>query len=83
MKSTVTISLFLIVLGFQSCQSEYSERMSKAIALKQRYIDIKNIMIESNDENLEKTLDEIEDEIKFQAKISGNEELFLKEIWKH
>lgn len=82
MKTLLISTLVFLLIGLQSCQSEYSERMAKAIELKRKYMDVKSIMIESNNNNLSKTLDEIEEEIKFQAKISGNEELFLKEIWK-
>ena len=70
-------------LGFQACQSEYSERMLKAIKLKQKYNEVKTIISESNSSNLKPMLVEIENEIKIQAQISGNEELFLKEIWKN
>ena len=83
MKATVIISLFLMSLGFQACQSEYSERMLKAIKLKQKYNEVKTIISESNSSNLKPMLVEIENEIKIQAQISGNEELFLKEIWKN
>ncbi|MES2590124.1 MAG: hypothetical protein V4622_14180 [Bacteroidota bacterium] len=70
-------------LGFQSCQSEYSERMLKALELKQKYMEVKDIILESNNTNLKPMLVEIEREIKIQAQISGNEELFLAEVWKN
>jgi hypothetical protein len=83
MKRLIKILLFMIGTILLSCQSEYAERMENAIALKIKYLEVKDIMTKSNNINLMKTLEDIENEINFHAKISGNEELFLKEIWKN
>jgi hypothetical protein len=84
MKKAITILLLsFIVVGLESCQSEYAERMENAIALKRKYMEVKDVMNESNNINLIKTLEDIENEINFHAKVSGNEELFLKEVWKN
>jgi hypothetical protein len=84
MKKAITILLLsFIVFGLESCQSEYAERMENAIALKRKYMEVKDVMNESNNINLIKTLEDIENEINFHAKVSGNEELFLKEVWKN
>lgn len=83
MKTILILSAFLVGLSLSSCQSEYSERMAAAIELKGKYMEVKDIMNESNNPNLRPMLNEIEEEINLQAKISGNEELFLKEIWKN
>lgn len=83
MKRLTIITALFVGLGFQSCQSEYSERMSKAIALKKKHTEIQNILVESKNESLKATLNEIEKEIKIQAAISGNEELFLKQLWRN
>ncbi|MFN5416951.1 MAG: hypothetical protein ACK5B9_07855 [Flavobacteriia bacterium] len=83
MKRLTFILTIFIGLGFQSCQSEYSERMAKAIELKKKHSEIQNILIESKNPNLKATLNDIEKEIKIQAAISGNEELFLKELWRN
>jgi len=81
MKATVILSVFLIGIGLQSCQSEYSERMAKAIELKRKHSAVKEMMVDSNNESLKSALNEIENEIRLQAKISGNEDLFMKEVW--
>lgn len=73
----------MVGVGLSSCQSEYSERMATAIELKGKYMEVKDIIDESNNSNLRPMLTEIEEEINLQAKISGNEELFLKQIWKN
>lgn len=81
MKVTVFIAVVFIGLGLQSCQSEYSERMAKAIELKRKHTELKSTMSESKNPNLQALLGELEHEISIQAKISGNEELFLEELW--
>lgn len=83
MKTLITLSVFLIGLGLQSCQSEYAERMTKAIELKRKHTALKVMMTESENPGLKNLMSDLEKEISLQAKISGNEELFLKEIWNH
>ena len=83
MKKIVFIATVFIGLGLQSCQSEYSERMAKAIELKKKHTENQNILIESKNPGLKAALSDIEKEIKIQAAISGNEELFLKELWRN
>ena len=75
--------LLVIFVGFSatSCQSEYSERMDKALKLKKSYLDLKQKVSKTGDEKILIQLSNIEKEIKVQALISGNEETFLKEIW--
>ena len=82
MRIAVIISLFLIGLGFQSCQSEYSERMANAVELKRKHSELKNMLVESTNPGLKTLISDLEREIYLQAKISGNEDLFLKELWK-
>ena len=83
MKSLIFITAIFIGLGVQSCQSEYSERMAKAIELKKKHTEIQNILSESKNPGLKAALNDIEKEIRIQAAISGNEELFLKELWRN
>jgi hypothetical protein len=83
MKRITVILLFFVGLGFQSCQSEYTERMKKAIELKRKHTELRNIMNQSENQLIKTLLSELEREITIQAKISGNEELFLKELWKN
>lgn len=83
MKKLVFATALLIGLGLQSCQSEYSERMAKAIELKKKHTEIQNILTESKNADLKAALSDIEKQIEIQAAISGNEELFLKELWRN
>lgn len=71
----------LVLLSLSSCKSEYEERLEEARALKERMA-----LVEANSDIYEqyglfneKKL--LEDEIRFLAKVSGNEKLFLKEIY--
>ena len=72
----------LVILSLSSCKSEYEERLEEARELKERMSLVEaNIAIYkkygiSNEKEL------LEDEIQFLAKVSGNEKLFLEEIYK-
>lgn len=74
-----------IVLGLgillASCQSEYSERMNKAMQLKKEYQKVHKYLKSSKSSKLIAHLSEIKREIRFHASVSGNEELFLQEVW--
>ena len=75
--------LLTTFVGFSatSCQSEYNERMNKALELKKSYFDLKQKVNQTGDEKILVQLVNIKKEIKVQALISGNEETFLKEVW--
>jgi len=71
----------LVLLSLSSCKSEYEERLEEARVLKESMA-----LVEANSSNYEqydlyneKKL--LEDEIRFLAKVSGNEKLFLKEVY--
>jgi len=81
MKLRILLLLFFPLFGLQSCQSEYSERMSEAIKLRNEYQKVREDMYQSNNAFLKVELSAIEKEIRFHAKLSGNETLFLKEVW--
>jgi hypothetical protein len=83
MKTIAILSLFLLSLGIQSCQSEYSERMKKAIALKRKHTELRNILLQTENASIKTLISDLEKEITVQAKISGNEEKFLKDLWKN
>ncbi len=75
------ISLLLLALSLSACKSEYHERLDEAKELRK-----KMSMVEaSNDllprKQLIEELRSMKEEINFLAKVSGNEELFLKEIY--
>lgn len=80
MKSSL-VSLPLIALLLYSCKSEYHERLDQAKELKEKM----SLVQASNDiiprERLIYQINRMKEEIHFLAKISGNEELFLKEVF--
>jgi hypothetical protein len=78
----ISVSLLLLVLLLASCKSEYEERLEQARGLKE-----KMTMVQASNSLLprERLIDEIEileEEIIFLAKVSGNEDLFLLEVFK-
>lgn len=79
MKSLKTALFAVAFLSLYSCSSEYNERLTQAKVLKERL----NRTIE-NKENLgffaEEEISELNELISFHAKLSGNEELFIKEL---
>ena len=77
------ISLIIVGLGIliTSCQSEYGERMKKALQLKKEYQKVHIHLQNSKNPNLITQLSAIRKEIRFHATVSGNEQLFLEEIW--
>ena len=80
MKSSL-VSLLLCALLLCSCKSEYHERLDQAKELKEKMMPVQA----SNDiiprKQLIYQINSINEEIRFLAKISGNEELFLKEVY--
>ena len=80
---TMKLSLvsLLVILSLSSCKSEYEERLEQARELKERMS-----LVEANSSiydkyNLSNEKELLEDEIQFLAKVSGNEKLFLKEVY--
>ena len=72
--------LFACFLG--SCTSEYEERLEEAKILRERFILVEESNFLSPNHELIKEMRKIESEINFLAKVSGNEERFLKEVEK-
>ena len=72
----------LVLLSLPSCKSEYEERLEEARELKESMalVEANSSIYEQYDLVNEKKL--LEEEIRFLAKVSGNEKLFLKEIYK-
>lgn len=81
MKILLLFGLLTLVICCQSCQSEYSERMDAAVRLKEQHDQIALIMADSRNPVLQLQLNEIEQEIEFHAQVSGNKDIFLKEVW--
>lgn len=71
----------LVLLSLSSCKSEYEQRLEEARELRESMVLVEansSIYEEYNLDNEKELLDE---EIRFLAKVSGNEKLFLKEIY--
>lgn len=81
MKPTVILPLIAAIISLSSCTSEYEECLKEGRSLKQRLSDIEQneFMISNDVSNVE--VKEIYDEINLLAKVSGNEDLFMKEVF--
>ena len=79
MRLRVLLSLMLVVI-FTSCTSEYDECLEEAKELRQRYLMVEETNMVSPNEELLKELQKIESEIDYLAKVSGNEQLFFREL---
>lgn len=76
--------LALLLLTFSgllvSCTSEYEERLEEARKLRERYLMVEESnMISPNDELL-REMDKIQMEIGYLAKVSGNEDMFFRDL---
>ncbi len=80
MNPKLLIQLFLFSLYLASCTSEYEECIIEAKSLKERLIGLEShdLMIFGDSHSFE--VKEIHKKIKLLAKVSGNEQLFLKEV---
>lgn len=74
MKTLILLLMILSSFLFYGCQSEYHERMEKALRLKEDYLKIKSSSAD------DQALSKIKDEIFILAKISGNEDTFIEEL---
>jgi len=71
--------LFTCLLA-TSCTSEYEERLEEAKVLREKFLIVEESNFLSPPGELSSEMKEIESKIEFLAKVSGNEELFLREI---
>lgn len=71
----------LVLLSLSSCKSEYEQRLEQARKLKDRMslVEVNVSMNERTD--LSNEIELLHEEIEFLAKVSGNEKLFLKEVY--
>lgn len=79
MKSLLLLAFGASIFIMSSCSSEYTERLNKAKELKaeleKAISQQRELGIQSHEEVLA-----IQQEINFHAKVSGNEELFIKQL---
>lgn len=81
MKPTTILTLTILIFSFSSCTSEYEECLEEGKNLKERLMDLENndLMISNDYSNVEAK--EIYNEIHLLARVSGNEDLFIKEVF--
>lgn len=81
MKLTLLLTFIAFCLSLTSCTSEYEERLQEGKTLKARLTGLKSndLMYSGETSSIEEK--EIVNEINLLAKLSGNEQLFLKEIF--
>lgn len=71
----------LLVISLGSCKSEYEERLEQARELKERMQLVESNLASNNAKNLSAELESLQEEIQFLAKVSGNEKLFMQEVF--
>lgn len=80
MRIVITTSL-LLLMSLASCKSEYDERMEQALELKEKIVLVERSNNLAPRKSLITEIEMLNEEIQFLAKISGNEELFLQELF--
>jgi hypothetical protein len=78
-----TALLLFTCLLATSCTSEYEERLEEAKVLREKFLIVEESNFLSPSGELSSEMKEIESKIEFLAKVSGNEELFLREIQRY
>lgn len=76
----ILVSL-LVIISLSSCKSEYEERLEQALELKESLALAEANMSSYEANNLSDEIELLHEEIHFLAKVSGNEKLFLKEVF--
>ena len=81
MKLTLLLILFGSYLSMSSCTSEYEERLKEGKSLKARLTSLESNTRLYSEETSSIEEKEIYNEIHMLARLSGNEQLFLKEVF--
>ncbi|MDP5098820.1 MAG: hypothetical protein NWQ27_02400 [Crocinitomicaceae bacterium] len=81
MKLTLLLILFSSCLSMSSCTSEYEERLKEAKSLKVRLTSLESDTRMYSEEESSIEEEEIYNKIHMLARLSGNEQLFLKEVF--
>ncbi len=78
----LTVLLLLTIGGLMtSCTSEYEECLVQGLALRNQLALVEQSYSVVSNEELVNEMESIKNEINFLAKVSGNEELFLKQVF--
>lgn len=75
------VTSLLLSLTLFSCKSEYEERLEQGRELKERMQRVESNLANTYAENLFYELQSMHAEIQFLAKVSGNEKLFMQEVF--
>lgn len=79
----ITLSLLgLLTLTTASCTSEYEECLEQGRCLKEKLVEAQSSNALRSSDNLVAEIELIQKEIILLSKVSGNEELFLRQIYK-
>lgn len=70
----------MISCALLSCKSEYEERLIEAQTIKEKIERIKQMNDDELNPSLQEELAELNREIAFHSKVSGNEEKFLDDL---
>lgn len=80
---TALLLLIVSIVLLNSCQSEYQERLEEAKLLHERLLLIEETNFVAPNEDLITEMKDLREEIHFLAKVSGNEELFLDQVFEN
>ncbi len=83
MKLLVSLFIGALLFGITSCTSEYEERLKQGRTLKKQLVMLHGSDVVSIAGSEEPEVIEIYNEIILLAKVSGNEDLFLKEVFEN
>lgn len=75
------ITFGILAATMSSCTSEYEECLEQGRCLKEKLVEAQNSYTNFSNSNLIQEIEMIQKEIILLAKVSGNEELFLHEIY--
>ncbi len=79
MKILLLRALF-VSAALVSCKSEYEERLQEARVLQERYLIVEESNMLSPREELAEEMQDIQNQIEYLARVSGNEYMFFKEL---
>jgi len=80
MRSLLLFVMLAMSVTFVSCKSEYEERLQEAKRLQKRYLLVEESNMMDPKEELIQELQEIQSEIEYLARVSGNEYMFFKDL---
>lgn len=83
MKPKLLLPIIFFSLSISSCTSEYEECLKEGKNLKTRLSNLEKNSVMISEESINVEAKEIYNDIILLAKVSGNEHLFLKEVFEN